>query len=214
MRGSFAVLVSGIWNISHLVGTLSRRMQFKSLSALHTTSWSVYSLFLFLWLAPVCGPLLFICIQFRFSVQLVLGEEENMFSRILHALQISSLTLALSPLEMWHRYVSILGILWLTFRGDGWETENKFLTTCKTNSWLKSINSTHPLLAFWPPVNPFSFSPCSSLSLGAWRGCVWGGPLVWLSWVYHLVWASYHWNVHTVRITCREKREINVSFWR
>lgn len=79
----------------------------------------MYSLLLLLRLALVCGPLLFVCTQLRLSVHLVLGEEEDVFGLILHAPHVCLLTLPLPPLEMWDGYVSALGILWFTFRGDG-----------------------------------------------------------------------------------------------
>lgn len=71
----------------------------------------VYSLLLFLRLALVRRPLLFVSIQLGLPVYLVLAEEEDVFCVVLHAPHVCFLTFLLSPLEMKDRYVSIVGIL-------------------------------------------------------------------------------------------------------
>lgn len=65
----------------------------------------MYSLLLFVGLALVCRPLLFVFAQLRFSFYLVVGEEEDVFSLILHAPHVSTDTFSLFLLEMWDRYV-------------------------------------------------------------------------------------------------------------
>lgn len=60
-----------------------------------------------------------LCIQLRFSLHLILGEEEDMFCFILHAPQVGFLTFLLPSLKMWDRYVSILRISWLTVMRAG-----------------------------------------------------------------------------------------------
>ena len=66
-----------------------------------------------------------------------------MFCLSLHALQVALHALALPPLKVWHRYVSILGLLWFTFGEDGCKTESQSFTVYKTTSRLRHVwNST------------------------------------------------------------------------
>ncbi len=78
----------------------------------------MYSLLLFLRLALVCGPLLFVCIQLRLPVHLVVGEEEDVLGLILHAPQVCFHTFLLPLPEMWDRYIFSLGVLWFSFRRE------------------------------------------------------------------------------------------------
>lgn len=70
---------------------------------------SEHSLFLFLRFALAAWFHL-ICILLRLSVHLVLGEEQDAFSLILHSSHVCFLTFSLSPLEVRNRYISITKI--------------------------------------------------------------------------------------------------------
>lgn len=82
-----------------------------SCSWLLSLIWSViYPLLLFLWFSFAAMLLLFVFIQLRHPVHLVLAKKEDVLSLILHASHVGFLSFCSSPLEMKNRYVSIIGI--------------------------------------------------------------------------------------------------------
>lgn len=119
-----------------------------SCSWLLSLTWSViYPLLLFLRFPFAAMLLLFVFIQLRHPVHLVLGKEEDVLSLILHASHVGFLGFCCSPLEMKNRYVSTIGITCTTCGGGcrdttltGYEQEFLlYLTTALTLFWLSGL---------------------------------------------------------------------------